>query len=100
MEWSGYMQRHGWSEQVVGSEPFHPLSLLAKQHRDQGLSVATIACNLGTSGEFGACRAGFTVTIECPQTEGHMNMAGEAAFLKARELTNDAARSIGAPLLP
>jgi hypothetical protein len=100
MDWSGTLEKYGWKMEQVGSEPFHPLALQAQQARAQGGAISRITANVGTSHDFGNVRVSFNVSIECVQSEATMNLAGESAFLKALELTNDGARFLGIPELP
>lgn len=96
MDWRGTMERFGWRQEEVGAEPFHPLALQAQQARLAGQSVARISATVGTSQNYGDLKVSFTVSLDCIQTEPTINLASEAAFLKALELTNDAARMVGA----
>jgi hypothetical protein len=95
MDWTGTLTKYGWSTEVAGAEPFHPLSWQAQQARAAGESVARISSTVGTAVQYGEVKCSFTVSIECVQSEATINLAGEAAFLKALELTNDGARFLG-----
>lgn len=94
------MERYGWRTDQVGSEPFTPLSVQVQQARAAGQAVARISVNAGTALDYGSVKVSVNVTIECPQNEGSINLAGESAFWKAVELVNDAASHVGAPQLP
>ena len=100
MNWQGVIERYGWKTEEVGGEPFHPLALQAMQARAQGQSVARMSVTVGTAEEYGNMKVSFTVSIDCIQQEVAMNMAGECIFLKAVELTNDGARTLGMTELP
>lgn len=100
MDWTGTLEKYGWKNETVGNEPFHPLALQVQHARAEGLAVARVSANVGTSHDFGNVKVGFIVTIECVQTDATINLAGESAFLKALELTNDGARFLGIPELP
>jgi hypothetical protein len=100
VNWQGTLEKYGWRTEQVGAEPFHPLALQAQQARAAGASVARISATLGTAENFGSVKASFTVTIECPQTEPAIDLAGEAAFLKAIQLVNDGADFLGITKLP
>lgn len=99
MDWSVVMQRYGWTTDQVGSEPFTPLAAQVAQARAQGQGVAKVTVSAGTAHDYGAVKVSVTVSVECPQNEGSINLAGEAAFWKAAELVNDAASFVGAPTL-
>ena len=98
--WSGMMERAGWATEQVGSEPFTPLSGLVAGCRQRGEAVAKVTTTVGTAQDFGVLKVSFTVSVECPQTEAAINLAGEAAYRKAVELVNDAAEHVGLPGLP
>ena len=95
MNWSGVMEKYGWKADVVGREPFTPLAAVSQAARAKGQSVARVGVTVGTSAEFGACKASFTVTVDCPQDEQSINLAAESVFIKATELVNDAASHLG-----
>jgi hypothetical protein len=95
MNWAGTLEKYGWRADEVGNEPFHPLALQAQQARANGQSVARISTTVGTSEGYGDIKVSFTVSVDCVQAEATMNLAGEAAFLKAVELVNDSARFLG-----
>lgn len=50
---------------------------------------ARVSMNVGFSSEYGAMKVSSSVSLECDQNEKMLNRAGELAFLKAEELTND-----------
>lgn len=88
------------SQEVVtenGSEdPFFVIGL----PRDKS-AVATVQMGVKRSLEVATndwCSCEATVTLQCPQIEGSINMAGELCFTKALELVNDGL-SIMAPHL-
>jgi hypothetical protein len=95
MDWSVTMKRHGWGSDQYGSEPFDPLERLVAHHRAAGKPVARVSMTVGLSEEYGALKASCTVTLECPQAESAINLAGEVAYLKAKELATDAATHLG-----
>ena len=99
MDWSGMMKKYGWEVDVVGREPFSPLAAGAAAAKAKGAAVARVGVTVGTSSEYGACRASFTVTVDCPQDEANINLAAEAVFVKASELVNDAASHLELPTL-
>lgn len=97
MKWTGLLKRFGYQLPAAGAQP-DPFMALAQQ--SEGQKSVNVNCNVGTSLEYGEVKCGFSVTVTCPQNEQSMNMAGELAFRKAIELTNDAATHLGLPLLP
>jgi len=99
VKWQGLFKRYDYSFEVAGAA-YDPFQTLAAQATAQGLPVININCNLGTALKYGEVKCGFSVTVACPQSEKNIDMAGEMAFRKAVELTNDAASHLGLPLLP
>lgn len=99
MDWTGIFERNGLQSPSAGSEPFHPLAQLAASHKQAGYPTARVASTVGTSAEYGGVKVSFTVSVDCPQDEAHIKLAGEAVFLKAVELVNDGASFLGAPPL-
>ncbi len=98
MDWSTTMSNHGFTN--AGSEPFAPLENLVLQARAEGKPVSRVSITVGASEEYGALKVSATVSLECPQHEACINLAGETAFQKARELVNDVASHIGVQPLP
>lgn len=99
MKWQGLFKRYGYQFDIAGAE-YDPFQTLAAQAQQAGLPVINVNCNVGAAREYGEVKCGFSVTVACPQTEKNIDMAGEMAFRKAVELTNDAASHLGLPQLP
>lgn len=97
MKWIRVLQRHGYEveEQQEGTD-IDPFLWLAQQAQARGEPVARV--EFRTSLDYG--KAHCVVSIACPQDERSINLAGELAFRKAHELTNDGASIIGEPPLP
>lgn len=98
MDWSTSMSNHGFTHH--GSEPFKPLEELVMHNRAQGMPIARVSLTVGASEDYGAVKVSATVSLECPQQESCINLAGEVAFKKARELVNDMASHVGVTPLP
>ena len=62
--------------------------------------AARISANVGRSLEYGDVKAGFIVTIDCPQNSPSMDQAAELAFKKALEYTNDAMSHLAPDVAP
>lgn len=93
------LSRHGYVIEQAGAA-HDPFSILAVKSKAEGQATAKVSFTVGTSREYGEIKCSATVTIEAPQDEANINMAGEAAYRKALELTNDAASQLGIPQLP
>jgi len=96
MRWTRVLQQHGYQVETTDGTDIDPFLWLAQQAKARGEAVATISYR--TSLEFSTVAC--TVTISCPQDEHSINLAGEIAFRKAHELTNDGANLMGEPPLP
>ena len=58
-------------------------------------SDARITMTVGRALQYGELKCSASVSIECPQQEAHINLAGELAFTKALELVNDGMARFG-----
>lgn len=99
MNWTRIIEKYGWKETEVGSDPFHPLAVQARQAHANGQPVARVNMNVGTSHDFGNVKVGASVTIDCLQNDATISMAGECAFMKSLELVNEGAAYLGIPPL-
>lgn len=94
MNWEQIVQDHAKAISNAGLE-YDAFSLLARvDDPTQPASMrngrsAKVTYTVSRSLGYGELKCSATVTIECPQTEGYINMAGELAFEKAKELVND-----------
>jgi len=96
-EWHQAMVRHGFIVEESGAfDPFYGLALQAAATKTE----ARVSVGLRSAKEYGTVYCTANVTITCPQTEQYIDLAGELAFRKALELTNDGATHIEAPTLP
>jgi hypothetical protein len=100
MQWERVMTKFGWSQTTHGAEPFTPLARLAEAARAEQRPISRVSMTVGTSAEFGSIKCSCTITVECPQDEGAISLAGEVVFMKALELVNDSANYLGIPTLP
>ena len=100
MKWNGLIEKYGLKTEQVGEDPFAFLRNGAGHSKANDTPTARISTTVGTSTDYGAVKVSFTVSVECNQDEGSMNMAAESIYRKAVELTNDAASHVGLPQLP
>lgn len=91
MNWTRVMQQQGW-QVVDNGTVIDPFSFLAQGETKARLSIGVKAGGYG--------EVFVNVSIECPQTEAHMNLAAEVAFRKAVEIANDGADKVGVAGLP
>lgn len=99
MKWNRMLARHGYIVEEAGVA-YDPFAISANKAKTLGIGIAKVSFTVGTSREYGEVKCSATVTLECPQTETDIDMAGEAAYRKALELTNDAASQLEIPKLP
>lgn len=95
MRWTKILEQHGYKVEQTGGD-VDPFLFLAQQAKDSGLPTATISYKASLDFAKVSC----TVIIQCPQDECSINLAGELAFRKALELTNDGAEQLGEVPLP
>lgn len=92
------MERHGFALTETGVfDPFYAIGAAAM---NGGAPQAHVSVGLDSAKEYGTIKCRVSVSLTCPQSEQYLNLAGELAFRKALELTNDAASQIDAPALP
>lgn len=95
MNWQGVVQRLG-QVQTVESLARDPFYYFAASPGPK----AKISSTVGRSLSYGDVKVSFTVTIECPQNEHHMNIAAEIAGDKAAELVDEVFLKISPDALP
>ena len=89
MKWEGIIQKIDEARAVTGFEP-DPFEMLRVPTDNPLLTpVATVSSTFRRSAQYSEVVVSFTVTIQCPQTERFLNLAGELVYEKARELAND-----------
>lgn len=98
MKWTRTLQRRGWISHETGEniDPFAQLGSMVTG----AAAKARVTYTMGTSREYGEVKCGCTVAIDCPQNEPSIDLAGELAYRKALELTNDGASQLEIPRLP
>lgn len=86
MRWKQTLERYGYrvEQEGVQSDPF---SLLGELSRADAVR-ATVSSTAKRSMDYGQVSVSTTITIQCPQTEAAIHMAGEVSFKQALELTN------------
>jgi hypothetical protein len=108
MNWEGVIKAHGNVQSVYGQEqlvqnPFLVLGWEAKLHRENnGIPMSRVSCTVQRAVAYGDIKVSFTVSMECPQSEPFIDLAGHVVYEKAKELTDDAFCGIveGAVRLP
>ncbi len=98
MKWERLLQRYGIQEEQTG-QAVDPFFLLVQQAKAAGIPTAGVTVQTTCGSDFGQVKVVVSVHLNCVQHEGSLNMAGELAFRKALELTNDGARILGIPQL-
>lgn len=79
------------------TDPFAWLAEKAVEYKAQGLPTVRITCSPTGGTDYGQVKLNFSITIECPQTDAHVMMAGEAAFLRAKQLLDEGSENMGIP---
>ena len=95
MKWEQVLQKMDQISHKEGIEqdPFARMIPAEANHS------ARVSSTVGRSLEYGEIKCSSTVTIDCPQREAYIDMAGEIAFRKALELANDGMSEL-APGIP
>ena len=82
MKWEQVLEKMGQIKHNEGVEtdPFQRMA---------GTEGARVSSTVGRSLEYGEIKCSATVSLDCPQSEAYIDLAGEVAFRKALELAND-----------
>lgn len=90
MNWERTFEKYDehWDDAGTEADPFEHLSDLTAV---KGPDPAQIEVNAHRScaTDQGWMKCAVSVRLSCPQSEKHINMAGEVGFMKALELMND-----------
>lgn len=90
MNWERTIERYPEVQQDQGTAP-DPFDYLRRQAVGEGLPHSELEYNthmsLDLDGKWVKCSV--TLRIACPQTERHIDVAGEVAFMKTYELMSD-----------
>lgn len=92
MKWDVVIQKMGEIEarqDGVEADPFQRIL-----HNYTG-PVSRVSVNVGRSVPFAEVKVSTNVSIDCPQKEAYIDLAGEIVFMKALELTNDGMSQFG-----
>jgi hypothetical protein len=73
----------------VEVDPFYHLKSVVTVEGSEGIPNASVSVTTGRAIEYGEVKCSTTVRIVCPQEEKWIDLAGELAFTKSLELTND-----------
>lgn len=98
MSWHRMLQRYGLKVEESGE--YDPFNILQAGLANKDVPRASVSYTVGTSREYGEVKCSCTVTVQCPQAETWINMAGESAYRKALELVNAGATQLEIPTLP
>jgi len=99
--WEKVVQHNGMTreEGLLNGDPFAALAQQAHAWKEAGYEPARVNVTASNSLDYGQGKVSVLVSIACPQTEQHIQMATEAGFLKALEMVNEASDTIGIPAL-
>jgi len=113
VKWEQVLQDHQGvrTNEGIESDPFDIVSGVRVTRGTPGIMTsidsvevphtrAKVSYTIGRSLSYGEFKASVTVTLECPQTEAFINLAGELAYEKAKELVDDGFCSIVPDALP
>jgi hypothetical protein len=86
MKWRRVFEKGGyaWSDEGIDPDPFHQLA-----HEADPENSASVSMTVGKAIEYAEVKCSANIRLNCPQSERHINMAGEVAFFKALELVDD-----------
>jgi len=96
MNWQVIIERMQQVEKQLEGSDMDPFLQLAVKARTKGVP-AKISMTVGRAVQYGEIKCSATVSIDCPQQEGFIDLAAEVAYTKALELVNDGMESMGIP---
>ena len=81
-------------------DPFWNLALNVRDEHQRAMPSATVESKVSHWGQH--VSVGFTVTIQCPQTQEHIQFASQLAYVTATRFVNDAVSRLDSsmPMLP
>lgn len=89
MKWEGLIRKLEEATQSIGTEP-DPFEQLGRSSNNPLLApTASVSSTFKRAMPYSELVVSFTVTINCPQGERFLDIAGQLAYEKARELAND-----------
>ena len=98
--WKQTIERNGYTEIAEGLATDEPFSLLAEratQSEQMGTPSARVSLTLGSSAEYGSLKVSVTLSVPVSCNEPDISLAGEAVFIKAHQMLNEASASLGLP---
>lgn len=98
--WQSLIERQGFAEisrGLVKGDPFDILATRAAQGEAAGTPSARVTLTMGGSSDYGAKKVSITVSVPALCTEADISLAGEALFVKAHQMVNEASDALGLP---
>ena len=101
--WKQVIDQNGYQEISAGLNTGDPFDLLAKraaQAAASGLQTSRVSVNLVNSHQdYNRVKVAVTVTVPCVTCEADISLAGEASFIKVRQMVGEASAALGLPPL-
>jgi len=94
--WEELFKKYGINSPTC-TDPFAYLASEAMRYKSEGLPTVRMTCSPTGGTDYGQVKLNFSMTIECPQTDAHIMMAGEACFCRAKQLLDDGSDDMGIP---
>lgn len=90
MNWEGVIQQLNEAREIIGFEP-DPFEQLGRSSDNNPMlaPTASVSSTVRRAMPYSEFVVSFTVTLRCPQGERFLNLAGQLAYEKAKELVND-----------
>jgi hypothetical protein len=101
--WVQTIERNGFqqiSEGLMSGDPFDILSKRAAQAEQAGVPCARASVMVTNASEdYSRVKVSITISVPCACGEGDISLAGEAGFIKAHQMVNEASAALGLTLL-
>lgn len=101
--WKKIIDQNGFTKESSGlasEDPFNILAQRAAHSQSAGQPIAHVTLSLNNAGEYGAPKVSVTLHVPVICGEADISLAGEAAYIKAHQMVNEASDALGLPLLP
>lgn len=93
--WEQVIDRNGFRQVTQGTETKDPFSLLAQRAAAAPSSAGKVTMSVGNAADYSQVKVSVTLTIPVSMNEYDISLAGEAGFMKAREMVNEASAALG-----
>lgn len=92
--WKQTIEKQGFTEAAVGQLMEDPFLLLASRALSSGAS-GSVSIGVSNGADYGQIKVHVQITVPVYPSEADIGLAGEAAFIKAHKMVNEASAALG-----